>query len=268
MPNPATSGLDGRVAIVTGASRGIGLGVVRRLLDDGASVLLGARGVVALTRAAADLDALHGADRVACHPVDVCSRESVDGFVSAAVERFGRLDIAVANAGVDHAAPFLELEEERWERVVQTNLSGAFRTTQAAARAMLGHSGRIVLIASTNAFFMETNIASYNAAKAGVVGLMRAAAIELAPLGITVNAVGPGLVHTEMTERLVSHPEFSKRYLEGIPTGRFGTAEDIAAAVAYLVSDGAAWVTGHHLVVDGGQTIGVDLPLETVDGER
>jgi NAD(P)-dependent dehydrogenase (short-subunit alcohol dehydrogenase family) len=260
--------LDGRVAIVTGASRGIGLAVANRLLESGASVLLGARGLDALERATSDLAAAHGAGRVAHAELDVCVRASVDAFVATAVERFGTLDIAVANAGSDHGAPFLQLDETSWEQVVQTNLSGAFRTTQAAARAMVGHAGRIVLVSSTNAFFPESNLASYNAAKAGVVGLMRAAAIELAPYGITVNAVGPGLVHTEMTEALVLHPDHGRRYLEHIPIGRFGTPADIAAAIAYLASDDAGWVTGHHLVVDGGQTIGVDLPLETVDGDR
>lgn len=260
--------LDGRVAIVTGASRGIGLAVATRLLENGASVLLGARGAEALERAAADLAAAHGDDRVAHLELDVCVRASVDAFVTAAIERFGGLDIAIANAGSDHGAPFLEIDEADWERVIQTNLSGAFRTIQSAARAMQGHSGRIVVVASTNAFFVETNIASYNAAKAGVVGLMRAAAMELAPLGITVNAVGPGLIHTDMTEDLVVHPEHSRRYLEHIPVGRFGTPRDVAAAVAYLVSDDAAWVTGHHLVIDGGQTIGIDLPLETVGAEQ
>jgi NAD(P)-dependent dehydrogenase (short-subunit alcohol dehydrogenase family) len=256
--------LDGRVAVVTGGSRGIGLAVASRLLEDGASVLIGARGEDGLARASAELVAAHGADRVAQHEADVCVRSSVDAFVAAAVERFGRVDIAVANAGCDHGAAFLEIEEADWEHVIQTNLSGAFRTLQAAARLMQGHSGRIVVVASTNAFFVETNLASYNAAKAGVVGLMRAAAMELAPLGITVNAVGPGLIHTQMTEELVVHPERSRRYLEHIPAGRFGTPQDVAAAVAYLVSDDAAWVTGHHLVVDGGQTLGIDLPLETV----
>jgi len=197
----------------------------------------------------------------------VCVRTSVDAFVAAAVERFGRLDIAVANAGSDHGAAFLDIDEADWELIIQTNLSGAFRTMQSAARAMRGHPGRIVVMASTNAFFVETNLASYNAAKAGVVGLMRAAAIELAPLGITVNAVGPGLIHTSLTEELVVHPEHGRRYLEHIPIGRFGIPQDVAAAVAYLVSDDAGWVTGHHLVVDGGQTIGIHLPLETVGGE-
>lgn len=262
------SGLNGRSAVVSGASRGIGLAIASRLLEDGARVLLGARSVDALERAAADLAAVHGPDRVVWLELDVRVRESVDAFIETAVERFGRLDIAVANAGVDHGAPFLEVDETSWAEVIDVNLSGTFRTIQSAARAMLGHPGRIVVLGSTNAFAPETNIASYNAAKAGVIGLMRAAAIELAAAEITVNAVGPGLVHTEMTEDLVLHPTHSRRYLENIPTGRFGTPQDIAAAVAYLVSDEASWVTGHHLVVDGGQTIGIDLPLETVDGER
>ncbi len=258
--------LAGRVAVVTGGSRGIGLAIANRLLCDGAQVLIGARGHDTLMSAAKDLADVHGEQRVAYMELDVRDRLSVDSFVFHAVERFGRLDIAVANAGTDHGAPFLDLDEANWTDVIDVNLSGAFRTMQSAAQAMLGRPGRIVVIASTNAFHPETNIASYNAAKAGVIGLMRSAAIELASERITVNAVGPGLVHTEMTEELVLHPIHGRRYLENIPAGRFGTPEDIAAAVAYLVSDDAAWVTGHHLVVDGGQTIGVDLPLETVDG--
>lgn len=268
MSRPFKLPLDGRVAVVTGGSRGIGLAIASRLLDDGAQVLLGARSVDALMRATDDLAAVHGAERVAGMELDVRDRLSVDSFIFHAVERFGRLDIAVANAGVDHGAPFLELDETNWTDAIEVNLSGAFRTIQSAAQAMLGHPGRIVVIGSTNAFHPETNIASYNAAKAGVIGLMRSAAIELAREEITVNAVGPGLVHTEMTDDLVQHPTHGRRYLENIPAGRFGTPQDVAAAVAYLVSDDAAWVTGHHLVVDGGQTIGVDLPLETVDGER
>jgi NAD(P)-dependent dehydrogenase (short-subunit alcohol dehydrogenase family) len=120
--------------------------------------------------------------------------------------------------------------------------------------------GRIVLIASTNAFAPEGGSFAYNVAKAGVVGIARAAALELASSGITVNAVGPGLVDTDMTASVVSEPATSAWYLDRIPAGRFGRPDDVAAAVAFLVSDDAGWITGSHLVVDGGQTVGLDLP--------
>ena len=256
--------LADKVALVTGGTRGIGRAISERLLRDGAKVWITARSAAAVDAATRELAAGFGADFVGGAPADVGLEEDVNGMVDACINAFGKIDIAVANAGIDHGAPFLEIGVEDWDRVIQTNLRGAFLTTQRSARQMTGRGGRIILIASTNACFVESNVASYNASKAGVVGLMRSAALELAPNRITVNAIGPGLVHTEMTDDLVRDPEHGPRYLAGIPIGRFGRPEDVAAAVAYLASAEAGWVTGHHLIVDGGQTVGVDLPLETV----
>jgi NAD(P)-dependent dehydrogenase (short-subunit alcohol dehydrogenase family) len=257
--------LSGKVALVTGGTRGIGLGIAERLLRDGATLWLSGRSAGTVAETVQALTAVHGSHRVGGCAGSVSHREDVQRQVDECLARFGKLDIAVANAGIERGAHFLEIEEDDWDEVIATNLKGAFLTTQIAAREMVSAGGRIVVISSTNAFFMESHIAAYNASKAGCVALMRTAALELAPLGITVNAVGPGLVHTDMTEALVRDSEHGPRYLEGIPVRRFGTPEDIAAAVAYLVSDDAGWVTGHHLVVDGGQTIGVDLPLETTN---
>jgi NAD(P)-dependent dehydrogenase (short-subunit alcohol dehydrogenase family) len=248
--------LAGRVGIVTGGSRGIGLGVCRRLLDEGARLVVTATTDGAAREAAAQLGS-----RVVAIRSDASRRVDVQAAVQACQESFGRLDFAVANAGVERAARLLDVTDDDWDAVLDVNLRGAFLLTQAAARVMAAQGwGRVVLVASTNAFAPEAGSAAYNVSKAGVVGLARAAALELAADGVTVNAVGPGLVQTDMTSDIVDRPASAQWYLEHIPARRFGTPADVAGAVAFLVSDDAAWITGHHLVVDGGQTIGLDLP--------
>ena len=152
------------------------------------------------------------------------------------------------------------MTEDLWNEVISINLTGAFHTTQLAARQMVGRGGRIVVVASTNAFFVESNFTAYNSSKAGLIGLVLSAAIELAPLHITVNAVSPGLVATRMTESLIAHPVHGPDYLSHIPAGRFGVPADVAAAVGFLVSPAASWITGQQIVVDGGQTIGIHVP--------
>ena len=241
---------------MTGASRGIGLAIARRLVAEGASLVLTATTQEGADRAAADLGA---GEQVVALASDAARRADVAAAVAACRDAFGRVDLAVANAGIERPARLLDVRDEDWDAVQDVNLRGAFLLTQEASRAMTG-GGRIVLLASTNAFAPEGGSFAYNVSKAGVVGLARAAALELAPTGITVNAVGPGLVATDMTASVVGDPATSGWYLDRIPAGRFGRPEDVAGAVAYLVSDDAAWVTGTHLVVDGGQTVGLDLP--------
>ena len=189
------------------------------------------------------------------------SATEVERVIAACLERFGRLDVFVANAGIGVTAPLLDTSDELWDRTMAINLRGVFLGVQLAGRAMRERGGgRIVATASTNAFWMETDLAAYDASKAGVVGLVRTAAMELAPYGITVNAVGPGLIATDLTREMAEDPERSRVYLRQIPAGRFGTPEDVAGAVAFLVSPDAAWITGHVLVVDGGQTLGTPSP--------
>ncbi len=250
--------LRGRAAVVTGAGRGIGLAVARRLLDEGARVVVTATTQEGADRAAAALDA---GDRVVAVRSDAACRDDVTAAVAACRDAFGSVDVAVANAGIERPARLLDVTDADWRAVLAVDLDGPFLLTQVAAREMVRQGrGRIVLVASTNAFAPEAGSFAYNVAKAGVVGLARAAALELAASGVTVNAVGPGLVRTDMTAGVVQHAGTARWYLDRIPAGRFGEPADIAGAVAFLASDDAAWLTGHHLVVDGGQTVGLDVP--------
>lgn len=255
--------LAGRVAIVTGGARGIGRGIATRFVRDGAFVLIVDRDIAVAARTAAELTsgALNdgGADAI---EADTTDRSAMEAVVGRVVEETGRLDIFVANAGIGGTAPFLDTSDETWDRILAVNLRGVFVGVQVAARAMraLGNGGRIVVTSSTNAFWMETDLAAYNASKAGVLALTRTAAMELARYGITVNAVGPGLIATDLTRSVTDDPANAAVYLRQIPAGRFGTPDDVAGAVAFLVSPDAAWITGHLLVVDGGQTLGTPFP--------
>ena len=232
--------------------------MARRLLDEGASLVLTATTQEGADRAAAELGA---GERVVALASDAGRRADVRACLQVCLAAYGRLDLAVANAGVERTARLLDVTDEQWDAVLDVNLRGAFLLTQEAARVMVdAGGGRVVLVASTNAYAPEAGSLAYNVSKAGVVGLARAAALELARDGVTVNAVGPGLVRTDMTAAVVDDPRTASWYLERIPAGRFGTAAEVAGAVAYLLSDDAAWVTGTHLVLDGGQTLGLDLP--------
>ncbi len=254
-------GLQGRAAIVTGGTQGIGQAITDRLRSLGACVVVGSR------RGGEASTLLDGEPPVVFEQADVRRAADVQRLVDVCLERFGRLDVFVANAGIDIGGPLLTLDERTWDDVLDVNLKGAFLCTQVAARAMVafpGRPGRIVLIASTNAFWVESNLAPYNTSKAGIVALARTAALELAPHSITVNAVGPGMIATPMTQPLLENAEDAGEYLKNIPLGRFGVPADVAGAVAFLASDDAAWITGHHLIVDGGQTAGLARGSDTI----
>ena len=257
------SPLAGQVAIVTGGARGIGRGIAARLVRDGAHVFIGDRDMATARQTATELtDAAIGGGQAEAMELDASDRDRVEAMVDDVVRTAGRLDIFAANAGIGGSAPFLDTSDETWDRILAINLRGAFIGVQAAARAMraLGNGGRIVVTASTNSFWMETDLVAYNASKAGVLAMTRTAAMELAREGITVNAVGPGLIATDLTRSVTDDPENAASYLRQIPAGRFGTPDDVAGAVAFLVSPDAAWITGHLLVVDGGQTLGTPFP--------
>ena len=238
--------LDGKVAIVTGGAAGIGRAIAERMVDEGGRVVVGDIHEDGLRSVA---DALGEAGAVV--RCDVTVEEGPEALAALAVDRFGRLDIAVANAGGGVASPIVDHTLADWQRVLDVTLTGTFLTVQAAARVM-ADAGSIVAIASINAVQPARRMAAYCAAKAGVVALVDVAALEFGPRGIRVNAVAPGLVRTPSTESLWTIPGMVEAYGENTALGRHGMPEDIAAAVVFLASDDAAFITGTTLLVDGG----------------
>lgn len=244
--------LTGKVALVTGASSGMGYATAIALANQGADVIVAARRKDRLDELVAKITAT-GHKAVAA-PMDVTKRDQVDAAVSLAVTTFGKLDILVNNAGVLDYSPFLELKEESWDKVIDTNLKGYFYAAQAAAREMAKTKwGRIINIASIASGGVGVGfpaISHYCASKGGIIGFTEALAQELGPMGITVNAIGPGGIETEMTTG--TSADAKKAMTARLPIKRFGTSEEIAAAVVYFASEEAAYTTGATLYVDGG----------------
>jgi 3-oxoacyl-[acyl-carrier protein] reductase len=242
--------LEGRVSLVTGASRGIGRAIAVELARRGAHVLLAARDAAAL-EATAGLcrDAGGQADAVALDLADAASVKS--GIDAALAKSGGRIDHLVNNAGVTGDGLLLRMKRADWDRVLLTNLTGAFETTRLVLPAMLkARSGRIVNISSIVALMGNPGQANYCAAKAGLIGMTKSLAREVASRSITVNAVAPGLIDPDMTKNL---PEAARaKMAESIPLARLGTGQDVAQAVAFLVGPGAAYITGEVLNVSGG----------------
>jgi 3-oxoacyl-[acyl-carrier protein] reductase len=241
--------LEGRVSLVTGASRGIGRAIAAALAAEGAHVVLGARDAARLAEA---VDAIRGAGGSAeALALDVADRASVEGAVASVLLSRGRIDHLVNNAGVTRDNLLLRMKDEEWQQVMATNLTGVFLCTQAALKPMLKQrSGRIVSITSVVGLGGNAGQANYAASKAGIVGFTKSVAREVASRGITANAVAPGFVETDMTAAMTDKAR--EAVLGAIPMGRVGRAEDVAAAVVFLVSDAAAYVTGQVLAVDGG----------------
>jgi 3-oxoacyl-[acyl-carrier protein] reductase len=241
--------LEGKVAIVTGGSRGIGFAVASWLAERGAAVVVSGLDAARLDRAVKDLEAV-GAAALGVS-ADAASREDVERLVKAARERFDRIDILVNNAGVTRDALLLRMKDEDWDRVMDVNLRGAFLMTRAIAKTLVRQkSGRVINIASTAGVMGNAGQANYSAAKAGLIGLTKSAARELAHWSITVNAVAPGLIDTDMAAAI---PAAAREALLGqVPLGRIGTARDVAEMVGFLAGDGAAYVTGQVFHVNGG----------------
>jgi len=253
--------LEGKVALVTGASRGIGEAISRRFGRDGARVALAARDEEACRRIAGEIAEAGGeAFAVRC---DVTDRRSIAGAVAAVVERWGRIDVLVNNAGLSSATPLDDPDDSRWDAILATNLSGVFRVTREAAP-HIPDGGRVINLSSVVGRFGVAGLAAYSATKHGVIGLTRTLALELAPRQITVNAMCPGWVETDMARdgyqriatRLGSTEEKGREIAAKMaPLRRIVEPDEVAGLASYLASDDARSVTGQAIVLDGGQVM-------------
>jgi 3-oxoacyl-[acyl-carrier protein] reductase len=241
--------LEGRVSLVTGASRGIGRAIATALAREGAHVVLGARDAAKLREAVGEITAAGG--RAEALALDVADRGSVEAGVAHVLAAHGRIDHLVNNAGVTRDNLLLRMKDEEWQQVLATNLTGVFLCTQAVLKPMLKQrAGRVVSIASVVGLGGNAGQANYAASKAGIVGFTKSVAREVASRGITANAVAPGFIETDMTAAMTDKAR--EAVLGAIPMGRVGSPGDVAGAVLFLVSDAAAYVTGQVLAVDGG----------------
>lgn len=244
--------MDKRVAFVTGASRGIGRGTALRLARDGRHVVLVSRSEGPLSEVRAQIEEAGGSASVKA--VDVGDAAALAKAIDDVATEFGRFDILVNNAGITRDGLVLRMSDEQWDEVIRVNLTSAFVAIRAASRHMMrGKFGRIVNIGSTSGVVGNAGQANYAAAKAGLIGLTKTIARELGTKGITANVIAPGFVETDMTDKL---PEAARQaFLDSLPVKRGGKPEDIAAAIAYVTSDDAGYLTGQTICVDGGMTM-------------
>jgi gluconate 5-dehydrogenase len=246
--------LQGQVALITGASRGLGLAMASAMAEAGARVVLNGRDPATLTVAAEALRARGLAAEIAAFDVSdfaACARE-----VAAIAARHGRLDAVVLNAGINHRRPLLEWETADFEHVLSVNLTGCFVLAREAARVMIpAGAGRIIFTGSVMGIVARPTVHAYAAAKAGLAGMSKTLAMELAPHGITVNTICPGFFDTEMNTALTQNPQFDAFVKSRCPLGRWARPEELGGAAVFLASRAGSYVNGHMLVVDGGLVV-------------
>ena len=253
MINAQTFRLDGRLALVTGSSTGIGLALARGLAQAGAAAVLNGRDAQRLAQAAAEL----ASEGLSVHtmPFDVTDRAAVDVAVAEIEAQIGAIDVLVNNAGMQRRAPFQDVAEADWHELMRTNVDSVFHVGQAVARRMIARRrGRIINVCSVMSELGRPGTAPYTASKGAVKMLTKGMAIDLGPHGINVNGLGPGYFKTELTEKLVADAAFSSWLVGRTPNRRWGDVEDLAGAAVFLASDASRFVNGHILYVDGGVT--------------
>ncbi|HMV49456.1 MAG TPA: SDR family NAD(P)-dependent oxidoreductase [Blastocatellia bacterium] len=244
-----------KIVVITGGGGEIGRATAERFAREGATAVIVDLNREPAESAAAEINAAGGA--AWAFEMDVARRDQVEAMADAVIARHGRIDVLCNIAGIAPPAPFLETSDANWDATLDVNLKGVFLCSQIVARQMvaLGVKGNIVNMASTNGLVGEVGLVAYNASKFGVVGLTMTIAIELAPHGIRVNAVAPGMIRTRLSQAVLeADPELARTYFQDkIPMARFGEPQEVAAAVAFLASEDAGFITGHSLVIDGGQ---------------
>jgi gluconate 5-dehydrogenase len=251
---PSLFDLSGRVALVTGAYRGLGFSIARGLAQAGATVILNGRKPEELDRAAKSLtDAGLKADVAV---FDITDRDAIRAGVDAAIDRHGGIDILVNNAGIQRRGPLADFPQKAWDEIIATNLTAPFVVSQAVLPGMIARKrGKIIHIASLMSELARPTVVPYTAAKGGVRQLTRGMAVELAPMGIQVNAIAPGYFATEMNRALIDNAEFNAWVCKRTPAGRWGQPDELAGLAVFLASGASDYMTGQMLVMDGGMSV-------------